>query len=276
MNFLTDINFKEATQHVTGKLPVAIYRNKLIKDRGDGIRLHWHKEFQLVWVLEGKFSYQVGREKIYLDEDKLLFINSGRLHQAKVLTEEVEYICVDFSPYFFNDILYQNFLKELMQEEQADFQVVLRDPKWDKRLRELHTKPVDENFLSLTIFLLEFIEKVFQKKTVETKQSEAFIYPLLNYVHQHYIEDISVDVLSQRGHMNKNKCTELFKLYTGYSPKNYVIYYRLFIAKEKLLTTNQTISEICYSVGFNHLSYFIEAFKKKYHFTPLQFRKNYQ
>jgi AraC-like DNA-binding protein len=56
---------------------------------------------------------------------------------------------------------------------------------------------------------------------------------------------------------------------------NYTIDYRLLKAKERLLETEETISEICFAVGFNNLSYFIARFKKKYGCSPKQFRKRF-
>jgi AraC-like DNA-binding protein len=46
-------------------------------------------------------------------------------------------------------------------------------------------------------------------------------------------------------------------------------------AKEKISTTNLTISEIAYQLGFEHSSSFNKLFKSKTEMSPLEFRKSF-
>jgi AraC-like DNA-binding protein len=46
-------------------------------------------------------------------------------------------------------------------------------------------------------------------------------------------------------------------------------------AKEKLSTTNLTVSEIAYELGFEHLQSFSKLFKAKTKVSPLNFRQSF-
>ncbi len=63
------------------------------------------------------------------------------------------------------------------------------------------------------------------------------------------------------------------KALTGMPPSQYVRKYRLQKAKNLLLTTELTISEIAYEVGFRDPAYFSRTFKEVYSISPNETRK---
>ena len=60
---------------------------------------------------------------------------------------------------------------------------------------------------------------------------------------------------------------------TGLSPTTYIRYYRLEKGKELLLTTNKSISQIAYEVGFKDPAHLTNAFRERYGITPREARK---
>ncbi len=60
----------------------------------------------------------------------------------------------------------------------------------------------------------------------------------------------------------------------GVSPGRYLTRFRLAKAKEKIKTTDETLSEISFDSGFKSLSHFNRAFKKQYGVNPSQMRKH--
>lgn len=56
------------------------------------------------------------------------------------------------------------------------------------------------------------------------------------------------------------------------SPHEYVLNYRLGIAKILLLETNLSVNAICFESGFSSESVFCSAFKKKTGVTPTAYR----
>ncbi len=71
--------------------------------------------------------------------------------------------------------------------------------------------------------------------------------------------------------------TTLRQLYIqkfGLPPKRYIRYVKLCKAKTMIRTTNNTISEIAYNIGYINTSKFAEAFRNTYDVTPSKYRKN--
>ena len=59
---------------------------------------------------------------------------------------------------------------------------------------------------------------------------------------------------------------------TGYSTTEFIRSIRLKRAAQLMRQGYGTISEIAFAVGFNHLSYFSECFKKQFGMNPKEFR----
>jgi YesN/AraC family two-component response regulator len=69
--------------------------------------------------------------------------------------------------------------------------------------------------------------------------------------------------------------SHLFLKVTGYGFKQYLINHRISKAKDILLHSSSSISEVCVSSGFNNVNHFIRLFKQKEGRTPLQYRIKY-
>lgn len=67
----------------------------------------------------------------------------------------------------------------------------------------------------------------------------------------------------------------LLKVLTGQSTQNYIHDKLIGIAKERLSTTNLTVSEIAYELGFEHPQSFSRLFKNKTNYSPLEFRASF-
>lgn len=275
MYFEVDGAEQEQTDHCIGDFPIAIYHRTLQRERNDELMWHWHEEFQLTFVLSGTLELSVEKETYEIRENNGLIINSRKLHHARPLTKSSEYLCIDFSPKFVNDDLYQSSIKVIQDNQHFSCRFLTLSLQQKAILKEILHDPDSYNFLKIYALLLSCLSQVDTDLGFQEMKEDQTIYQLLNFVHHNYQRATTVNEIAQVIPINKNKCTKLFKMYTNLSPMNYVIDYRLIKAKELLLNTEDTISDICFTVGFNNLSYFIVRFKKKYGNSPKQFRKRF-
>jgi AraC-like DNA-binding protein len=63
------------------------------------------------------------------------------------------------------------------------------------------------------------------------------------------------------------------KNFTGISPRQYFLQLKVMRARELLITTDQSIKEISYQLGFDSIYYFSRFFKQKTGMSPSEFRK---
>jgi AraC family transcriptional activator of pobA len=69
--------------------------------------------------------------------------------------------------------------------------------------------------------------------------------------------------------------SSLLKMLTGQNTQQHIHEKLIEKAKEKLSTTNMSIGEIAYELGFEHLQSFSKLFKMKTSVTPLKFRQTF-
>ncbi len=95
------------------------------------------------------------------------------------------------------------------------------------------------------------------------------------YVAEHFKEEIRLQTLADLVGMTPSAFSRFFKLRTHKSISDYIIETRLGYASRKLADSSMSILEVCYTSGFNNISYFNRIFKKKKGCTPTDFRNNY-
>lgn len=95
---------------------------------------------------------------------------------------------------------------------------------------------------------------------------------MVSYIRQHFTEDLYLKDISDSLFINFSYACELFKKYSGTTFSKYLTNLRMEQATQLLLSTDLTIEEICYQVGYNNYSYFNRVFKKIYDITPFQYR----
>ena len=103
--------------------------------------------------------------------------------------------------------------------------------------------------------------------------NETVISQILNYFEGNYRNNISIKDLETKFFLAKNKIYQLFKKNYNTTPMQYLNNLRLSKAKELILYTNLTLTEICEQCGFNNYNYFIKQFKTMFGEPPHKFRK---
>lgn len=82
----------------------------------------------------------------------------------------------------------------------------------------------------------------------------------------------TVKYLADHVHLSPGYLSDLLKKETGMNAQDHIHYFLIEEAKNNLLNTNQSVSEIAYALGFEYPQYFSKLFKQKTGKTPLEFR----
>ena len=86
----------------------------------------------------------------------------------------------------------------------------------------------------------------------------------------------SVQFISGKLNVSPNYLSGLLKTLTGLNTQQHIQEKLIAVAKQKLSTTDFTVSEIAYELGFEHLQSFSKLFKNKTKQSPLEFRRAFQ
>ncbi|WP_317855835.1 AraC family transcriptional regulator [Chakrabartyella piscis] len=130
-------------------------------------------------------------------------------------------------------------------------------------------------FADILLQINTLYQKHHQLSHYDYTKNHDVIYNIMNYIHENYWQDITLDFLAKEFFINKFYLCEKFKITTGTSPNQYIINCRLMKAKA-LLIGGTSVEDVCGQVGYNNLSHFSRAFKKKFNQSPKQFQLSAQ
>lgn len=85
----------------------------------------------------------------------------------------------------------------------------------------------------------------------------------------------TVQYLASRVHFSPNYLSDMLRALTGQNAQQYIHQKLIEKAKEKLATTQLTVSEVAYALGFEHSQSFSKLFKRKTSLSPLEFRRSF-
>lgn len=119
---------------------------------------------------------------------------------------------------------------------------------------------------------LRYVITMIQKRLEALDSEKSIAESMVEYVNQHYTEDISRNDLTDIFYLDPDYASKLFKKETGMSFKNYIIQKRIEAAKDLLSSTNLPINTIADNVGYGNYSYFTRIFKKTTNMTPIEYR----
>jgi two-component system response regulator YesN len=117
--------------------------------------------------------------------------------------------------------------------------------------------------------LNEFIELVYSSQDA---RKVTQIRPAIDYIRAHYDKPITLAEIARASHLSASRLAHLFKEQMGVTLIDYMTEARIGRAKELLLGTDQSCTEICFQAGYNNQSYFTRTFKALVGMTPRQFR----
>ena len=139
-------------------------------------------------------------------------------------------------------------------------------------LKTYNASKEDEREISLLIYRL-LTQLVSLNKTEVDNKGVLYITKAKEYITEHLDEEITTGIIADELHISTTHLSRLFRQQTGFSPYDYVIAERINKAKEYLLTTDKSITDIAYLTGFNSQANFIYCFKNHEGISPGRFRK---
>ncbi|MFQ3213100.1 MAG: AraC family transcriptional regulator [Marivirga sp.] len=113
---------------------------------------------------------------------------------------------------------------------------------------------------------------VFDKSYESLSKSHPLAYAIA-IIKNRLAEKIDFNKLAKASCMSRSTFFKKFKETFGYTPSQYVIKERLKLAKKILLKCNSTVTQACFSCGFENLSHFTTAFTRENQLTPSQFKR---
>ena len=110
---------------------------------------------------------------------------------------------------------------------------------------------------------------------VEVNSDSRRVLKVKEYINRHINDNLRLEQLADLVGMTATAFSRFFKLRTGKNLSEYIVDIRLGHAARRLVDTTDSVSEICWTCGFNTLSNFNRLFRKRKGCSPTEFREKY-
>ncbi len=279
----THAEFNEFCQRGTVDFPIEIYRLNQNHPRYQ-MPYHWHHELELLRVLSGTFILSLDDREYELPEGSAVLVGSGVLHGGMPL--DCCYECIVFDP----AVLLKNNAAESVLQKLFDGEITIhpllpaQDGILQLMLNDIFTAMTDESGAGRLLVigaLYRFFGHVLQsgyydshpEKSRATRRKVMQLKRALTYMEEHFSEPVTLEQIAAQAEMSPRYFCRFFQELTHRSPIEYLNYYRVERAGDRLLHSAFSVTEIAYSCGFNDLSYFIRVFKKQKGVTPKKYEE---
>lgn len=96
------------------------------------------------------------------------------------------------------------------------------------------------------------------------------------HVMEHFREEVSIPALASQLNISEPAFYKFIKKHTKKTYTQIINEFRINYAGKLLMSTDLSISEICFKSGYNNVSYFNRKFKQLMTITPDGFRRRYR
>lgn len=105
----------------------------------------------------------------------------------------------------------------------------------------------------------------------EEKDTADFVEKAIDCIHSEYMTKLTISEIAKRLNLDRTYFSVAFKKKTNLSPKEYLLNYRMDIAKQLLKDKNKSVSVVAYSVGYQDIFNFSKMFKQKFGISPSEY-----
>ncbi len=260
---------------------------------------HYHPEYEIIYVEKSHGVRFMGNHIGNFTDGDLMFISSNLPHVWK---NDREYykgnkdLIVDvYVIHFTEDALKEGFfdlpeftrVKKLFQLGTQGLLVPFG--RQHQKIAQLIKETV--NTRTGVDRLISFIKTLDALSTLEPQEYELLSSPgyattlnladadrintVMNYVMQHYSEEINIEKVAQLINLTNASFCRYFKYKTHKTFTQFLNEIRILNACKLLVKSDLTITQICYKTGYNNISHFNRQFKLTTGTTAHRYKKDF-
>lgn len=259
---------------------------------------NWVLDFYQISIKHGinaKLKY--GQQQYDFDEGVMFFISPNQVFRIEpnnnLKEKQSGYMLLVHPDFFWNTSLAKTINQYAFFDYSVNEALFLSD-KEEKTLNDIIDNIKQEYHANIDKFskqiiisqietLLNYSERFYNRQFITREKTNHQILDRLEKLLSNYFnsEDLvtkglpTVRYVAETLNVSQKYLSSLLNVLTGQSTQQHIHEKLIDKAKEKLSTTDLTVSEIAYELGFEHLQSFSKLFKAKTKLSPLEFRQSF-
>lgn len=247
--------------------------------------VHHHDFYEIFFLLGGNVSYFVEGQTYRLKSGDILLMNPMVLHRPipDESVNDYDRIVLWINKSYLEQLsdseskLYNCFenprFKNISLLHTPAGQRVFMTNRLDELVRESYSGEFGSSIYAeglLRQFMVE-LNRFFKNSEYgqeEMRESSALVSAVLEFIGEHYSEELSLDMLAKKFYVSKYYLSHEFSKEMGTSVYRYIMLKRLLAARQ-LLADGVPAGEVCVKCGFKDYSNFYRAFKTEYGISPV-------
>lgn len=258
---------------------------------GRVIPWHWHPDVEFLYVLQGTVRLSTNNECHMVAAGEGAFINSNMLHYQEpapglpviTLNQLLDARLIAGAHKSIYEQKYVTPIVECRELEAVRFcpetpgqreilERVRRSYEAADREEEGYEFTVRSELSRAWFLLSREVSLTGKSRKVTGSQNEERIKKMLLFIHSHYEEKISLEMIAASANISGRECLRCFSRNLNTTPFTYLLEYRIRQAANELHNSSHSVTEIAYACGFSDTSYFSRTFRKIMGCTPSEYR----
>lgn len=259
-----------------------------------GLTPHYHNYIEILYAEDCSLSVWINDEELSFSTGELIIINSREAHEVYAKEKNRgKYLVIKFSPEilrFSGDTSYDTkFLLPLFRDDLSEIRKLSADDVFcfgiKNTIDDIFSEWKRDDFgceLALRgeiLSLFSKIARVWKKNDGEKlfstlDEAAKTIYAACEYCTENFAS-VCEEAVAERFAMSYSYFSRSFKRVMKKSFTSYINDLKIDFARNLLLTTNLSVTDIAQDAGFSTASHFIASFRNRTGFSPLAYRKKY-
>lgn len=260
--------------------------------------MHSHEFWEFVYIYEGQGKNHTLSQTENVKSNEFFLIKPGEAHALVSLPKKdgaILRICnCLFTQEYFSEIL-KKCSEIFGVQEYAFFKLLNDDTSFCLHLSDDGTKNIkhivwliaheynhfttgsEEIIKNSMVNLIVSVSRLYEKELNKENQTatDDVIDELIHYITTNFGFKITLEDLAMRVHLSREYLSRYFKQRTGKNIWRFLLDVRMDNAKQKLISTYHSVSDISEYCGYRSVSNFQKTFKKETGLSPSDYRKKY-
>lgn len=259
-------------------------------DEGLSCLMHWHKELELVYVIEGELTAHIEGRSFVSSKGEAMLINANE-HHGYTIKEgpfSIFVVLLDLSLIQGRFINADDFtyLSQIMNQNIKITNKLPADPELTRCINGLIVEnkekspgywyAVKSHVCGLVIQLIRhYTHKLpAMENTKNIPHTLAQVNEAIRIIDANYAQNVNLDEIAASLSLSKSYFCRIFKKTTGLTFVHYLNQLRINHSLSLLADQSKTITDIAFEVGFGDSNYFTRVFNDIMKQTPSRYRKS--